>query len=122
MDEEDFQEQTFQKARARQCLSSEGSQLNTDDLRLVTGAGGFLGGHLVAEPRRRGRHRLRAVDIRPLDQRFHRFIDNQVLDLRTEEAYQVTTGWPVQLDIAHRGLRESRANLIFRLATDLDSF
>jgi uncharacterized protein YbjT (DUF2867 family) len=56
--------------------------LKTDDLALVTGAGGFIGGHLVAELRRRGHLRLRAVDIKPLDQWFQRFedVDNQVLD------------------------------------------
>ena len=64
------------------------SQLHADDLTLVTGAGGFIGGHLVAELRRRGHRRLRAVDIKPLDQWFQRFddIDNQVLDLSTKEA------------------------------------
>jgi nucleoside-diphosphate-sugar epimerase len=33
---------------------------------LVTGGGGFIGGHLVASLRRRGFRRIRAVDIKPL--------------------------------------------------------
>ena len=39
--------------------------MNKSDLVLVTGAGGFIGGHLVAELRRRGHQRIRAVDIKP---------------------------------------------------------
>ena len=35
---------------------------------LVTGAGGFIGGHLVAALRQQGYQRLRAVDIKPVDQ------------------------------------------------------
>ena len=40
-------------------------QMNTNDLVLVTGAGGFIGGHLVAELRRRGHRHVRAVDVKP---------------------------------------------------------
>ena len=40
---------------------------NTDGLVVVTGAGGFIGGHLVADLRRAGYTRLRAVDVKPLD-------------------------------------------------------
>jgi len=32
---------------------------------VVTGAGGFLGGNLVAELRKQGCQRIRAVDIKP---------------------------------------------------------
>jgi len=60
----------------------------TDSLILVTGAGGFIGGHLIAELRRRGHHRIRAVDIKPQELWYQRFADadNRTLDLRRPEA------------------------------------
>jgi len=59
-----------------------------NDLTLVTGAGGFIGGHLIAEWRRQGRRALRAVDIKPLDQWEQRFddVENLVLDLRLRDS------------------------------------
>ena len=61
---------------------------NKDDLVLVTGAGGFIGGHLIGELRRLGYRRLRAVDVKPVDQWYQRFPDvvPQRLDLRDREA------------------------------------
>jgi len=61
---------------------------NSSDLVLVTGAGGFIGGHLIGELRRLGYTRLRAVDIKPLGQWYQRFtdVDNRILDLRQREA------------------------------------
>jgi GDP-D-mannose 3', 5'-epimerase len=55
---------------------------------LVTGGGGFIGGHLVAELRRRGYDRIRSVDIKPLDSWYQAFddVENLVLDLRDREA------------------------------------
>jgi nucleoside-diphosphate-sugar epimerase len=44
----------------------------SSDLILVTGGGGFIGGHLVADLVRKG-HRVRAVDLKPLDQWWQRF-------------------------------------------------
>ena len=57
---------------------------NTDDPVLVTGAGGFIGGHLVGELERLGYRRLRAVDIKPIDEWYQTFrdVDNRILDLR----------------------------------------
>jgi nucleoside-diphosphate-sugar epimerase len=57
--------------------------MDKSDLVLVTGAGGFIGGHLVSELRRRGHRRIRAVDIKPADQWYQRFddADNVSLDL-----------------------------------------
>ncbi len=50
---------------------------------VVCGAGGFIGGHLIADLRRQGYTDLRAVDVKPLDQWFQRFddVDNRCLDL-----------------------------------------
>lgn len=42
--------------------------MDKEDLILVTGAGGFIGGHLVADLVRQGFKRIRAVDVKPLDQ------------------------------------------------------
>src|SRR6476620_11574551 len=59
-----------------------------DDLVLVTGGGGFIGGHLIGELRRLGYRRLRAVDVKPLDQWYQRFpdVDTIQLDLRERQA------------------------------------
>ena len=59
-----------------------------DDLILVTGAGGFIGGHLVADLLRRGHSAVRGVDIKPLSQWHQRrdAADNVVADLREKEA------------------------------------
>src|SRR3984893_6431369 len=58
-----------------------------DDLILVTGAGGFIGGAMVAELRRQGHKRIRAVDVKPLDEWYQVFdgADNLVLDLNLKE-------------------------------------
>jgi nucleoside-diphosphate-sugar epimerase len=50
---------------------------------LVTGAGGFIGGHLVADLIKRGCRSIVAVDVKPLDQWYQVFpeIDNQTRDL-----------------------------------------
>lgn len=58
-----------------------------DDLILITGAGGFIGGGMVAELRRQGYRRIRAVDIKPLDEWYQVFsdADNRVLDLNLKE-------------------------------------
>ena len=58
-----------------------------DDLILVTGGGGFIGGAMVAELRRQGYKRIRAVDVKPLDEWYQVFddADNLVLDLNLKE-------------------------------------
>ena len=59
----------------------------TRDLIVVTGAGGFIGGALVAELRKRGCKSLRAIDIKPLDEWYQRFndVENLSLDLNLKE-------------------------------------
>ncbi len=54
---------------------------------LVTGAGGFIGGQLVAALRARGAGRIRAVDVKPPESWYTRFddVDNRRLDLRLRE-------------------------------------
>jgi len=54
----------------------------TGKLSVVAGGGGFIGGHLVAELRRLG-HRVRSVDIKPLNQWYQALdgVDNVVADL-----------------------------------------
>ncbi len=51
-----------------------------NELVVVTGAGGFIGGALVAEFRRQGR-RIRAVDIKPLKEWYQAFSDVENLEL-----------------------------------------
>jgi GDP-D-mannose 3', 5'-epimerase len=50
---------------------------------VVCGAGGFIGGHLVADLLREGGARVRAVDVKPIDEWFQVSdeADNRVLDL-----------------------------------------
>jgi GDP-D-mannose 3',5'-epimerase len=53
------------------------------DLIVVAGGGGFIGGHLVADLLRKG-YRVRSVDVKPLDEWWQQFDDaeNVVADLR----------------------------------------
>ncbi len=79
---------------------------NRDDLIVVTGAGGFIGGHLVAELRRLGCRKVRAVDIKPLERWYQLFagVGNRQLDLKDAVAcFQA----------------EKDARFIFNLAADM---
>ena len=55
---------------------------------VVCGAGGFIGGHLVADLLREGGTRVRAVDVKPVDEWFQVFgeADNRVADLSDRDA------------------------------------
>jgi nucleoside-diphosphate-sugar epimerase len=55
---------------------------------VVCGAGGFIGGHLIADLLRQGHRDLRAVDIKPLDEWYQLFpqVENLQLDLQGKEA------------------------------------
>ena len=54
---------------------------------VVCGTGGFIGGHLVADLLRQGK-KVRAVDVKPIDEWFQVFADaeNRQLDLREKSA------------------------------------
>jgi GDP-D-mannose 3', 5'-epimerase len=58
-----------------------------DKLLVVTGAGGFIGGSLVARLRAQGRRRIRAVDIKPLTEWYQKFddVENLILDLNRRQ-------------------------------------
>ena len=61
---------------------------------VITGAGGFIGGHLVARLRSTGRP-IRAVDIKPLGEWYQAFddVENVVADLKLrQEARQACAG------------------------------
>jgi GDP-D-mannose 3',5'-epimerase len=55
---------------------------------VICGAGGFIGGHLVADLLRQGHKDIRAVDIKPLDEWYQQFpqVENLQLDLQGKEA------------------------------------
>jgi GDP-D-mannose 3',5'-epimerase len=62
--------------------------MSCDDIILVAGAGGFIGGHLVADLRTAGYRRIRGVDVKPIDAWHQVFgdVDNRQLDLRQKAA------------------------------------
>ena len=73
---------------------------------LVCGAGGFIGGHLVAEFRRQGKRDIRAVDLKPFDEWYQRFDDVENL----------------QLDLQHRDMCERCVHgttEVYNLASDM---
>jgi nucleoside-diphosphate-sugar epimerase len=65
----------------------------SDGLIVVAGAGGFIGGHLVAELLRRADGPVRAVDVKPLDAwwQLHPEAENLRLDLRERDACDEAT-------------------------------
>jgi GDP-D-mannose 3',5'-epimerase len=66
---------------------------------LVTGAGGFIGGHLVAHLRRQGVSQIRAVDRKPLSQWYQLFpdVENLTLDLSAKPACDKAVSGMTQL-------------------------
>jgi nucleoside-diphosphate-sugar epimerase len=81
-------------------------ELDRRALVLVTGAGGFIGGHLVAALRRGGFVRIRAVDSKPIDGWYQSFpeVENVCCDLRDRATcYEATAG----------------ARYVFNLAADM---
>ena len=62
---------------------------------VVTGGGGFIGGHLVADLRRKGHSRIRSVDIKPTGDWYQVFedVENLQLDLREKaDCYKACEG------------------------------
>src|ERR1700730_7162755 len=80
--------------------------MRSDNRMLVTGAGGFIGGHLVAQFRRLGYRHIRAVDVKPLNEWYQRFddVESLSLDLNLKE----------NCDVAAKGARE-----IYNLAANM---
>ena len=74
---------------------------------VVCGAGGFIGGHLVADLRNKGVAGIRAVDQKPLNEWYQRFddVENLVLDLQGRDACETALAG---------GVRE-----IYNLAADM---
>jgi GDP-D-mannose 3',5'-epimerase len=66
---------------------------DTTKLVLVTGAGGFIGGALIASLRARAFRRIRAVDVKPLEQWYQHFddVENLSLDLNLKENCQAAS-------------------------------
>ena len=66
----------------------KGSEMKKDQLIVVAGGGGFIGGHLVGDLLARGFTNLRSVDIKPFDEWYqvHEGVENLQLDLQEKDA------------------------------------
>jgi GDP-D-mannose 3', 5'-epimerase len=80
--------------------------MDKNDLIVIAGAGGFIGGHLVADLLRQGYRHLRAIDNKPLEDWYQKFpeVENIQSDLCAPEACEA----------ACRGAR-----YVFNLAADM---
>jgi nucleoside-diphosphate-sugar epimerase len=63
----------------------------SNKLIVVTGAGGFIGGNLVASLREKGFTNVRAVDVKPLEHWYQKFddVENLSLDLNGKENCEI---------------------------------
>ena len=71
-------------------ISNSQNSMETDlnDLIVICGGGGFIGGHLVADLMRQGHQKIRAVDMKPIEEWYQRFpgVENLQLDLQDKGA------------------------------------
>jgi GDP-D-mannose 3', 5'-epimerase len=60
---------------------------------VVTGAGGFIGGHLVGELRKQGYEKIRAVDVKSFEEWYQRFddVENLQLDLNEKRNCEIAS-------------------------------
>ncbi len=65
--------------------------MGNEQIVVVTGAGGFIGGNLVAALREQGQERIRAVDIKPFEAWYRRLddVENLSLDLNLRENCEI---------------------------------
>ncbi len=87
-------------------LSDSNTDHMSNNVTVVCGGGGFIGGHLVADLRRQGVGPIRSVDVKPFDGWYQRFegVENLVLDLQDKAA----------CDRAMHG-----ASVVYNLAADM---
>jgi GDP-D-mannose 3',5'-epimerase len=80
--------------------------MSKDDLVVVAGAGGFIGGHLVRVLQQRGHTRIRAVDMKPLDLWYQQIpgVENLVANLALLESCRAAA---------------EGAHMIYNLAADM---
>lgn len=89
----------------------------SDGLVLVAGGGGFIGGHLIAELRRRG-NKVRAADVKPMMEWHQVFddVDNVVADLKLLQQCQrvcdgVSSVYQLAADMGGMGFIEHNKGL-----------
>src|SRR6266699_2420686 len=65
--------------------------MTKSDKILICGAGGFIGGHLVADLLEKGHRDIRAVDLKPFDEWYQLFpgAENVRLDLAGKDACEM---------------------------------
>ena len=73
--------------------------VGTNDKILVAGAGGFIGGALIALLRKQGHRDLRAVDSKPFEEWYQRFddVENLSLDLNLKENCETAAKGAVEI-------------------------
>jgi nucleoside-diphosphate-sugar epimerase len=93
-------------------------RVDTSEMVVVCGAGGFIGGHLVADLQRQGHSRIRAVDVKPQDEWYQRFaeVENLRLDLQEKDACETalrgaTTVYNLAADMGGMGFIENNRAL-----------